>query len=245
MSIFKGHDSVADPDAWGRVDVALATRWEHLGRSERSRVIDIARVFDRRWFWEGLDGLVVTDDMRAHVAGHAALLVLNIGPALLDDVSAVLIEPSSVVHDTKHHIGGGLVSETRACILGSALLHGPIKFAWDRVVADMGEADGSVVLHEFAHKIDMADGEASGTPPISDASQAAEFDSILLQTLDEVRVRPSPVVRSYGATNRAELFAVVTEALFMNPESLRAAHPALFGVLSRFYLQVPLIRGSR
>ena len=46
---------------------------------------------------------------------------------------------------------------------------------------------------------------------------------------------------TYGATDPAEFFAVITEAFFERPRALRKLHPALFEQLQRFYRQDPTI----
>jgi Mlc titration factor MtfA (ptsG expression regulator) len=43
------------------------------------------------------------------------------------------------------------------------------------------------------------------------------------------------VLRSYGATNHAEFFAVATEAFFEKPQQLRFRKPDLYAILSEFY----------
>jgi len=47
--------------------------------------------------------------------------------------------------------------------------------------------------------------------------------------------RPDP----YGATNRAEFFAVATEAFFERPDDVRAEYPQLYQALREFYGQDP------
>ena len=47
------------------------------------------------------------------------------------------------------------------------------------------------------------------------------------------------VLRSYAATNPAELFAVATEQFFERPARLRQHHPELFEALAALYNVVP------
>ena len=49
----------------------------------------------------------------------------------------------------------------------------------------------------------------------------------------------STVLDTYGATNPAEFFAVVTEAFFERPRALRGRHPELYAQLARFFRQDP------
>jgi Mlc titration factor MtfA (ptsG expression regulator) len=97
-----------------------------------------------------------------------------------------------------------------------------------------------VVLHEFAHKVDMADGVADGIPPLTGRRPIAEFDRLAQSVLDQIRSgEPSEPLRDYAATNRSELFAVATEAFFLRPAELRGRFEDLYGSLAGFYRQDP------
>ena len=58
-----------------------------------------------------------------------------------------------------------------------------------------------------------------------------------LQSADEAGT--PTVLDTYGATNPAEFFAVVTEAFFERPRALRARHPELYAEFARFFHQDP------
>ena len=180
------HRSKVEPE-WPAAAESILGRWPHLDAAQRDRIVEQAKAFDRSTSWEGLDGLTVKPEMRALVAVHACLLTVNLGPAVLRDVTTILIAPTTATKPTRHVIGGGVVTEARACVLGESLLHGPVRLAWDRVHAEAeARLPSSVVLHEFAHKIDMADGDAGGTPPISDRKRAAEFERVARAVLDRL-----------------------------------------------------------
>jgi Mlc titration factor MtfA (ptsG expression regulator) len=42
----------------------------------------------------------------------------------------------------------------------------------------------NVVIHEFAHKLDMRNGEANGMPPLPPGMSAAEWQQVLLASYD-------------------------------------------------------------
>src|SRR6266581_3952332 len=58
---------------------------------------------------------------------------------------------------------------------------------------------------------------------------------------DAEQDRPS-ALDEYGATNKAEFFAVATESFFEKPVQLEREHPALYGQLREFYRQDPARR---
>jgi hypothetical protein len=109
--------------------------------------------------------------------------------------------------------------------------------AWDEVLeGGRGKGKRNVVFHELAHKIDMVDGTIDGTPPLPDARRWAQVCSeVFLELRERVEDGKRTFLDEYAATNEAEFFAVATEAYFMAPAKLEAAHPELFAVLRDFY----------
>lgn len=123
--------------------------------------------------------------------------------------------------------------------------------AWDHVFRDAGDIhDGhNVVLHEFAHALDLQDGTADGTPPLP-RSRYLAWARVLGDAYADLRERiarhrPS-ILDEYGSTNPAEFFAVATECFFEKPLPLERAYPALYEELRRFYRRDPaaLLRGE-
>jgi Mlc titration factor MtfA (ptsG expression regulator) len=227
--------------AWLATADDCIRRWPHLDGEERARLLEQAKLLDQTRSWEGLDGLAVTPEMRAIVATHACLLTVNVGMGVFADVTSILIAPTSAVRTARHQVDRSIVTESEACVLGESLMHGPVRLAWDQVLEEQSSRrDQSVVIHEFAHKIDMADGIAGGTPPIADRRQVQEFERAADGTLEALRAGTAGrSLRAYAAVNRAELFAVATEAFFLRPARLRSEHPRLYQALAGFYRQKP------
>lgn len=95
----------------------------------------------------------------------------------------------------------------------------------------------NVGIHEFAHLVDMADGDTDGFPERLEEYTLAKpwfsFIEAKMQDIDEGKSN----IREYGATSRVEFFAVATEYFFERPKMLKKKHPELFEQLSRFYKQ--------
>jgi hypothetical protein len=122
---------------------------------------------------------------------------------------------------------------------------GPLMLSWTDV-ADAGESADwgyNVVIHEFAHVLDMGDGEPDGVPPLP--SQAAReawiavIDPAFEAFCAAVDVDEPTLLDPYGATNVGEFFAVASESFFVTPKEMRATHPDLYGLLARYYKQDP------
>jgi len=188
--------------------------------------------------WEAARGFDVTDEMALTIAAQAQLLVLGLPDGALAPVHAVVIHPSTIVMDGEHSQVDGVVSDDPTPILGEAVEHGPLLFAWDEVVNDTEhpEHGRNVVMHECAHVLDGADGVFDGTPLITDPELAEAWVQACSEAYDSVVEGTDPgVIDPYGGVNPAEFLAVVTEAFFGEPHALRRAHPDLADVLGRYY----------
>jgi hypothetical protein len=101
----------------------------------------------------------------------------------------------------------------------------------------------NVVIHEFAHVLDAANGEPNGVPPLPADILRAEW----LQTLGNefsrfaarVGAGEETALDPYAAHSLAEFFAVASESFFVDPQGLQAEHPAFYALLCRFYQQDP------
>jgi Mlc titration factor MtfA (ptsG expression regulator) len=105
------------------------------------------------------------------------------------------------------------------------------------------EGGQNVVLHEFAHVLDGENGAMDGLPlldhPSSFRTWSDVFQSLYERQVQETLEGKEPPVHPYGATNRAEFFAVATEAFFTTPAQLRQRLPDLYTELAKFYRQDP------
>jgi len=95
----------------------------------------------------------------------------------------------------------------------------------------------NVAIHEFAHLIDMADGDIDGLPrQLADHAFAIPWFDMVQKNIDAIDAGKSDI-RDYGATNYAEFFSVATEYFFERPKLLKRRHPELFHALEGFYQQ--------
>ena len=235
------------PASWdGYLDdnVALARGLDPAARREL-----LARVsaFIGATSWESCGGLELTEEVQVTIAAQACLLTLGRADDLYTDVDTILVYPSTLVRPPRPL---GLFEQPRApvghgmTVIGEAMLRGPVVLAWDAVLAGgRGLMPGNVVLHEFAHKLDMATGQIDGTPPLDGRAARARWAEVCTRVYAEHRARVEagwPTgMDAYGATNEAEFFAVATETYFTRPLALAWEHPALYQLLSDFYRPAP------
>lgn len=95
----------------------------------------------------------------------------------------------------------------------------------------------NVGIHEFAHLIDMADGDCDGFPErFSEYGFFQPWANFVERKIADIHANRSNI-DSYGATNPQEFFAVATEYFFERPKMLKKKHPVLYDELMTFYQQ--------
>jgi len=190
---------------------------------------------------EGCGGLELTEEIRATIAAQACLLLLRMPYPRYTRVRRVLVYPSSFIPRTLSSLGSGHVVRPDVPLRGQAWQSGVVVLGWDSVTRDTPTPSrrGSVVVHEFAHMLDGEDGSMDGVPVIDSPSAYRAWATLLpVQFADHVAhiERGDPTVLDpYGAENRAEFFAVATEAFFEDPVALRTGQPGLYALLVDFF----------
>jgi Mlc titration factor MtfA (ptsG expression regulator) len=223
--------------------------WPALDDDEQQRLLQVTDELLSRKRWEAARGFALDDTVRVVIASQAALLVLGLSTEHYRLVSGIIVHPSTM-HTSGVRAGPslGTVSADPLAVLGLAQDgRGPVVLAWDQALAGAHrtELGHNVVLHEFAHKLDMLDGTIDGTPLLP-RDMRADWVTVCTDVYDDlVAGRPRPPMRWYGATNPGEFFAVATEVFFEQPRELAALEPELYGVLTRFYRQDPAAREAR
>ena len=101
---------------------------------------------------------------------------------LLPKRPSILVYPSTVVPPQRKlgHFEIPLAPiESAHPIIGQAFQQGPVILIWDAVLhgSRHPEQGHNVVYHEFAHKLDMLDGAADGTPPLTDRAEYRDWVS--------------------------------------------------------------------
>ncbi len=98
----------------------------------------------------------------------------------------------------------------------------------------------NVGIHEFAHILDEADGVIDGIPSSYLSPELIpQWISIADEEMSEIKKGKS-TINEYGATNRAEFFAVSTEYFFDKPKDLLNENPTLYNLLKKTYHQDPV-----
>ncbi len=227
-------------------DMAL---WPGLGVEDRLRIESDLRLFLAERTWEPCGGMDLTVERQVLIAAQACILTLGRSVDAFDHVRTILVYPERFYADEAEEDDLGVVTETHDDREGEAWERGQVILSWADVRQDAKRLDGrNLVLHEFAHQLDLLDFlRASRAATPQERERRERWRRVLGETFDllcdlDDSGRRDPVLDTYGAEDEAECFAVCTEAFFERPGRLRQFHPELFQVLSEYYNQDPAVR---
>lgn len=234
------------PPQWLEYLHKNVAHYAYLSEAEQDKLRDDLRVFIAEKNWEGCKGLQITDELRVTIAAQACLLVLNLPVNHFERVKTILVYPSGFLASHWHYYSSS--PEDFMATSGQSWYRGPVILAWEDVLAE-GRNPGhgkNIVYHEFAHQLDMLDGEVNGTPPLDTPQQYERWREVMTREYERL-IRASEqgkvtLLDDYGATNEGEFFAVATECFFDKPAQMQARHPQLYELLRDYYRQDPAAR---
>ena len=193
-------------------------------------------------------GLRLTDAMAVAIAAQAALPVLRLGVGAYDGFVGIVVHPEQVSARREHQDDDGVVHEYEEVLAGEAMQGGPLMLSWPDVrAAGLASHGYNVVIHEFAHVLDMADGRADGVPPLPQGLSVKAWLTALRAELHTfsacVQRGEQTVLDPYAAAGEEEFFAVTSEAFFTTAPAMKKKHPEWYGMLCAFYRQDPAEEG--
>lgn len=214
---------------------------DFLSGDDRLRLREMAREFIATKEWTGARGLVLTPDMQISIALQACLPVLNLGLDWYRGWVGVVVYPGDFVIPRTVMDADGIVHEYDDEVLGEAWEGGPVLVSW---FDDPRDAEGvNMVIHEFAHKLDMTNGEVDGLPALHEGMTRGEWIAAFEPAYEDfcrrVDGREETLLDPYAAEHPGEFFAVMSEAFFETPALLQSEYPAVYEQLHRFYRQHP------
>lgn len=219
--------------------------------AEQDELLRHARALLSSRTWEGCGGLELTPEMCLIIATQAVLLTWRRDEPPFPRLREILVYPTTFRPAPAFEWVADRSGGERPPALGESWASGTVVLAWDDVLRGVASAsDGhNVVLHEFAHQIDTADGIADGVPKLATPTESEEWHAALLRAyhqLESAAVSGASLpIDRYGLTNQAEFFAAATESFFERPRALDHGFPELYRYLADYYLQDPAERVSR
>jgi Mlc titration factor MtfA (ptsG expression regulator) len=188
----------------------------------------------------GAHDIEVTDAMRVSIAAQACLPILELGLDWYSGWTGIVIYPGDFRVKRSEVDEAGVLHEWDDDLAGEAMPGGPVVLSWDAAANDPLI---SVVIHEFAHKLDMLNGEPNGMPPLHAGMDrrawAAAFDEALRGFCDALERGRDTWLDPYAAEHPSEFFAVISEAFFEDPAETKRRYPDVYDQLRLFYRQDP------
>ena len=219
-----------------------------LDPAERARLKRTVALFLHDKSIAGAAGLELSEAMRLRIAVQACILILNLDIDYYAGWNEIILYPDEFVPQHEYADEDGIVHVVREPHAGEAWLRGPVILSWADVAEDYGDDGVNVVIHEFAHKLDMLNGDANGFPPLhremNRAAWAKVFSTAYQDFCARVDADEDTEIDPYAAESPGEFFAVMSEAFFQIPAVVRLVYPEVYAQLAQFYRQDPLARSA-
>ena len=219
-----------------------------LSPTEREALRQMARQFIADKQWNAARGLALSADIQLRIALQACLPVLNLGLDWYRGWVGIVVYPGDFVIPRQLMDEDGVVHEFDDEVLGEAWDGGPVLLGWfdSSAQPEVESGEINIVIHEFAHKLDMRHGLPDGMPPLHADMSRERWRNVMEEAFEDLNLcldnDEEPPIDPYAAEAPSEFFAVCSEAFFTRPSSLQNAYPEVYRELACFYRQDPLKR---
>jgi hypothetical protein len=239
----RGKASTIPDELWATTIAALPFL-AALAVDEQKRLKSLAEGFLAEKEFSAAGGLELSDEICVSIAAQGCLPILELGLAAYRGWVGIVVYPDEFVVPRRIEDESGIVHEYDDVLSGEAWEGGPLLVSWHD--AQMAGTGYNVVIHEFAHKLDMLNGEADGVPALHSGMTRTAWEGTFLAAYDDFCARvddgEDTIIDPYASDDPAEFFAVVSEHFFETPDVVAAEYPALYDLLRRYYRQDPLAR---
>ena len=240
-SWWRKQSNTIDPAQWEAVEATLPFL-DRLNADERCRLRDLATRFISEKQWSGASGLRLTPPMQLSIALQACLPILNLGLKTYRGWVGIVVYPGDFIIPRQIIDADGIVHEYDDAVLGEAWEDGPVLLSWFDDLDEPG--DVSIVIHEFAHKLDMTNGAVDGMPALPGEMREEDWRAAFAPAYEDFCHRvdsgEDTLIDPYASEHPSEFFAVCSEVFFEAPEILKCSYPAVYSQLVAYYRQNPL-----
>ena len=236
-----------DNALWQRL-VGSASYLRGLSATDLKRLQEDVRVFLHDKEFSTAHDLEVTDDMFVSIALQACLMTLNLGLRSYNGWHGIIVYPNEFVPNHQYVDAAGVVHTDRRPMTGMARSDGPVILSWADTQTAFAADGVNVVIHEFAHKLDMQNGDANGLPPLhkgmNPRAWAKSFSAAFTDFSKRIEAGEDTPIDPYAAENPGEFFAVLSEVFFEMPQIIVDEYPAVYEQLKAYYKQDTFARLS-
>ncbi len=236
------------PDLLWQDCVTRLSFLQRLSRQDLDRLKVLSETLLDRKTFTGAAGFELTNEVAVLIAAQASLPILNLTLDLYADMAGIIVYPSAFVIPQSEMDEAGVVHEWHEPVSGEAIdAGGAVILSWE----DVRESDApgyNVVIHEFAHKLDMSDGRPNGCPPflaayhknISPLLWQRTFSAAYEDFLRRVNALEARLPDDFDDADEADaaLYDELFSTLPLDPYA--AKHPAeFFAVASEAFFVLP------
>ena len=220
-----------------------------LSARDRERLMSLVVLFLHEKPIHGAGGLVMTEEIRVAIAAQACMLILELDLDYYRGWVEVIVYPDEFVARYDYADDYGIVHSVAEPMSGESWERGPVILSWaDAAGEDGGDTPYNVVMHEFAHKLDMLNGAADGFPPLHKDMSRKDWNEAHTAAYENfcarIDARADLPIDEYAGESPAEFFAVMSEVFFERPQTLLDMYPLVYAQLARFYRQDPVGRAT-
>jgi Mlc titration factor MtfA (ptsG expression regulator) len=180
-------------------------------------------------------GCTIDDKLRLFIAAGAIMPVFSFPEFCYPNIREILVYPDSF--DEEYHFSTPAEKKRIAGMVGNGPMNRMMILSKKDLLKafdDTIDAE-NLVIHEFVHLIDMADGAVDGVPKaLMEKRYALPWVREIHREMHRIRRHQSDI-DNYSLTNDAEFLAVVSEYFFDTPDKFRDKHPGLYEMLSRIF----------
>jgi len=216
------------PNEWRRILTEKVVFYTRLSAGEKTEFERRVHIFLLNVKITGVNTEVTHED-RILIASGAIIPIFRFDRWNYANLNEVQLYPDKFPIPGTDKMANGLVGwgamEGKMLLSRKAVVHG----FYDQT------DNQNVAIHEFIHILDKQDGKVDGVL----GKLMTEID--LMPWLHVINLKMKEIdfggssIRDYGAANKAEFLAVVSEFFFENPDKMKSEHPALYNALDSFY----------
>ena len=261
MSWWKGNQPEPIPDPLWRTVIDRLPFLRGLSQDEWMRLRTLCSKFLANKEFNGSGGLQLDDEICLSIAVQGCLPIMNLGLDWYRGWHGIVVYPDEFLIPRDIIDDDGVVHHFDEIAAGEAWSGGPLIISWSD--AQMTQGEYNVVIHEFAHKIDMLNGNADGCPPLQKNQSNATWQRVWRSAYQDFcqRLDSAPIIvmedengeefdepefdsalDPYAAEAPGEFFAVASEVFFTCPRALKTEYPEVYEQLSILYQQDPSSR---
>ncbi|WP_228273802.1 M90 family metallopeptidase [Rhodocyclus tenuis] len=251
--IFGRREAVTVPEALWHETLATLPFLAALAADEQQRLRGLCEAFLGEKEFTTAGGLELSDAICVSIAAQGCLPILNLGLSAYAGWVGIVVYPDEFVIPRRIEDDFGVVHEYDEVASGEAWEGGPLLISWRD--AQMAGDGYNVVIHEFAHKLDMQNGPADGVPPLPRGISHAAWEETLLGAWEDFCAEVDAAEEDYERTsfasdNEGDDDASDTAAdEFALPSGLDpygAESPAeFFAVMSEAFFETPALLSER